>query len=237
MATRKNPRGSGRLTWSTAASFRELCEANIRFIRGELRSTPVHGGPIDVESAEIVEGMIELNRKGFLTTASQPALSDGRHAQRAWVEGFASESTALQLGAKTLHSDLLIAFFAPTEPPSSWQVPITQDDGQPFTWAGHSGVDDLDGFLAECRPSATEELMTAWFVVAIDPVWGRNDYLWQVLLEPPRDGYSAKPHPDLSLTDDAVDAALATAKAYMRQREAAVYAKRSKRVKRSKGGA
>jgi hypothetical protein len=131
---------SGASVWSSATTLAELCEVNIRFLRGELDESPSHGGLPDSETSEILEPLIQLNERGFL------------------------------------------------------------NDRHPFTWAGSPSWEDLEGYITAC-PRLTTELADLWFVAVIDPSWGRKEYLWQVLLEPLRDGYTVRPHPDLELGD------------------------------------
>jgi hypothetical protein len=60
--------------FSQIQTYPELCEANIRFLKGELPMTPYHLGPIDEETVPLVKKLVEINRRGFLTVNGQPAL-------------------------------------------------------------------------------------------------------------------------------------------------------------------
>lgn len=60
--------------WRAAKSFSDLVSLNIRYLRGELPSTPCHCGPLDSETDDIVADLLKLcTRHNVLTTCSQPA--------------------------------------------------------------------------------------------------------------------------------------------------------------------
>lgn len=172
------------MTWEDAVTFQDLVTVNIRFVQGELLRSPTYGGPVGSETGEIVEALVILNQRGLLTTGSQPAVSDGHYQQRAWVEGFASEEVAQRLDEKQLCSDIIVRTFGPWDECFCPQIPITQRDGSARTWAGSgagSSDEKLEIWSVTCRPEAIAALRTSWYVVAIDPSWGRKEYLWRTL--------------------------------------------------------
>lgn len=81
--------------WSTATTFSELIDVNIKFLKGEINESPWHCGPLNGESFSILDKLIEINEKGLLTTSSQPGVFNfienvGPYHQKAYVSGFIS---------------------------------------------------------------------------------------------------------------------------------------------------
>ncbi len=187
-----------RQVWARAQSFAQLCELTIQFIEGVLPFFPTYGSPNE-ETNDIKSALVQLNRQGLLTTGSQPAMLKPDYAQRAWVEGFARKKTALVFAAKSLYSDVHIVVFPPRVE-RGYMIPITVADGRPYTWAGASAYFELEPcFKKVCNARAMRALTSAWYVVAIDLVWGRKEHLWEILLAANQPGYSARPHPDLGI--------------------------------------
>lgn len=65
------------------------------WLKGTLKYHPTNGDLPDSETNEIVEGLVQLNRRGFVTTFSQPDVSipeSGSGQQRAAVEGFPNQA-------------------------------------------------------------------------------------------------------------------------------------------------
>ena len=84
--------------WQKIETFAGLCELNARFMEGKIRFTPGwFGEGLDAESEPIAPYLAAFNRAGFLTVVSQPGLDEGYSKQRAVVEGFACEATALRI--------------------------------------------------------------------------------------------------------------------------------------------
>lgn len=189
--------------WAEAETLEDLIAVNLRWLRGEGFSHPLGGDEPDAETSEILDDLLCLNRRGLLTTFSQPADLDDAGGQRAAVEGYATEQVARVIGAVTLHTDLLVFIYEPGEH-GGYQVPITVWDYHPYTWCGEAwGDEDLQWF-AEYRPRAMRVLRTLWTVTAIDPKWGRKRYLWRELRRAtnptsPASPYSISPSPKLGL--------------------------------------
>ncbi len=134
------------------------------------------------ETGPIREVLAAINRRGFVTTFSQPGvpLDDEGGAQRASVEGYATEGVARRLGALALWTDLIMLVFPPGDYESGYQVPITVEEFRPFTWLGaYYGHVELEPYAEDCSPEAVGELVRAWRVSIIDPRWGRESYLWE----------------------------------------------------------
>lgn len=74
--------------WSTACSFADLQGFMLRFLRGDLCTTPTYGAPLDAESESIREKLITITERGLITTMSQPGLDEPSGLQqRAFIIG------------------------------------------------------------------------------------------------------------------------------------------------------
>ncbi|MDX3656256.1 hypothetical protein PV646_02950 [Streptomyces sp. ID05-26A] len=173
-----------RLLWKGPATVGQLGELMAQWLDGTITYQPGYGAPgPDPETSELVEVLAAVNRAGVLTTFSQPGepLVDG-HAQRASLDGFCTEHTADLLRRATLHTDLVTLIFPPGSQEGG-QVVVTVDDGQEFTWLGSPA--DLghlyDIYGDDLSEAAIEALGDAWQLHIVDPVWGRNDLLWDQL--------------------------------------------------------
>jgi len=193
--------------WRRAQTLDDLGELTAKWIKGDLKYHPCYGEGVDSETVPLREILAKYNRKGFVTTFSQPAVSIGNEGcgQRACVEGYAREDLAKRIATLGLHTDLLIFIFAPGVR-GGYQIPITVEEFHPFTWCGGCwDFEELDCLTKICGASALLSLRSAWKVTAIDLQWGREAYLWEhvsrVLDEPenPNKPYSVMPSPHLGL--------------------------------------
>jgi len=60
--------------YEEASTFKNLVCLNIAFLKGILNETPYHGGPVDNETIPLLSQLINLNKKGFLSTNGQPGI-------------------------------------------------------------------------------------------------------------------------------------------------------------------
>ena len=173
--------------WQESETFEGLCELNARFMEGKIRFIPgCSGEGLDAESEPIAPYLAAFNRAGFLTVVSQPGLDEGYSKQRAFVEGFACEATALRIERLSLCSDLYI-YVAGAGESGGCRTTVTIDHLRPHAWAGDAALDetglvvDMQGYEAVCSDSAMEDLKQTCFVSVIDLCWGRTKYLWDTL--------------------------------------------------------
>lgn len=186
-------------SWGTAQTLEDLGELTALWLLGEVPECPTQGGPPDAETAEIIQALVECNRRGFVTEFSQPGkpLRDGS-GQRAAVSGYAPEPLAKKLFAASLHSDLVVLIFQPGAE-GGYSIPVTADVFHPYTRVGCFCGELAEEFCRHLGPLATLAVLTAWYVAVIDPSWGRRDYLWHTLLkalrEPESERFFAEPWP------------------------------------------
>ena len=167
-----------RSSWQRAQSYTELCELAARFVEGRERSFPGWGAQrLDAESEPLVPALAALNRAGFLTLASQPGTLDGVDSceQRAFASGFCrtADARALRrLGARCFRRGA----------PGRAGVPVSRRSGRARVYAGHNAFEsELELFAGAVGERALAELARGVYWSIWDPVWGREEWLWQKL--------------------------------------------------------
>lgn len=87
--------------WGQPKSIQDLSELLIRFIEGKLDRLPWSDAPITAESNAIKDNLIDLNKRGFLTVNSQPAVNGAKssHPVYGWGpnNGFVYQKAYLEL--------------------------------------------------------------------------------------------------------------------------------------------
>lgn len=61
--------------WGTPLAIRDLSNLFVRYMEGKVESLPWSEQPITAEASSIRDDLIDLNRRGFLTINSQPAVN------------------------------------------------------------------------------------------------------------------------------------------------------------------
>jgi hypothetical protein len=169
--------------WRSARSLEEIGELVAQWLEGHLLYQPAYLAPGPAaETSGLIPVLAAINRKGLVTRNSQPgrALQDG-YGQRAWVTGFCTQKTLWQLEDLVLPTELVLIASPPL---AGWSigVPITIVGGR----ANTHGCQRLDlqgiQFLYGADlPAGVAALSESWQVDLIDPSWGRDSLLWQVL--------------------------------------------------------
>jgi hypothetical protein len=188
-----------RATWRAARTLADLGELTARWLEGEIRSQPGYADPApgedwgpDPETRALVPVLAAANRAGFVTSGSQPGVSDLGYdgawwSQRAAVEGFASDVTLARLRAVALAASLIVIAHRPRR----WRttrcdaVCVTRRAGRDVTGFGvclsRRHLRDSWVGYGVCHPNAVAALCQAWQVTLVDPLWGRDSVLWPVL--------------------------------------------------------
>jgi hypothetical protein len=150
---------------SAADTLQSRGDEVARWLEGQIQETATHGGPPDAETLPLIPFLLKMNRSGYVTDNSQPGERSGSSMQRATVSGHCRQEQAACLASLTLEGDLIVIV---TEPgcDSSYQLPVSIEDGRTFTIAAGRGYD---------------ELRDHYFVEVIDPRWGRNE-LWPTVV-------------------------------------------------------
>lgn len=194
-------------SWAHAHTLVDLGEMTARWVLGEVGVVPGQDCEPDPETVEISDYLVAINLLGLVTDFSQPAAeADGERltSQRAAVSGWCTPENARRLTRVTLEWDLIVLLNEP-DTYCYTQIPITQDPGGPtegrsdayaiwdtaedvagaFTFLG-SGMDPSASeavFADICPPDALQAVRAAWYVAALDPVWGRRHELWTALID------------------------------------------------------
>lgn len=95
------------ILYREARTFKNLVCLNIAFLKGILNETPYHLGKIDDETIPLLSQLIELNKKGFLSTSGQPGIIsdfispiDGvcyQENQKSFIRGYMHKSLSVKL--------------------------------------------------------------------------------------------------------------------------------------------
>lgn len=193
--SRRDMSGNDRAEWGSARTLGDLGELTARWLEGGIGLQPGYCGPSDIEDPALVPVLARLNRAGFVTTGSQPAFDgpgyEGAHwQQRAAVEGFAAAGVALPLCVAAREAGLTVIVHDPAGLPR-WRygygksVTVTRRAGEHHTGFGvqlpRRHIRDAHIGYGICHPGAVDALCGAWQVTVIDPEWGRNDRLWDVV--------------------------------------------------------
>lgn len=170
------------IAWSQASSLRDLGILTANWLEGAMATQPMYGGGPDNETRPLINHLAAYNRAGFITHGSQPGTPfRNGWAQRAWVEGWCTEATARRIEAELLGTDLIVGYTPPGN--DAWtRICITTAGGQPNTTACAMTRDYLIEQYRDVLPAAMPTLINAWQVFVIDPIWGRNDVLWDAVL-------------------------------------------------------
>jgi methylenetetrahydrofolate reductase (NADPH) len=99
--------------WGQPKSFKDLSDILIRFLEGKLDRLPWSDSPITAEANAIKDKLLALNRRGFLTINSQPAVDGVKssHPIFGWgpKNGFVYQKAYLELMVPSYLIDELIA--------------------------------------------------------------------------------------------------------------------------------
>lgn len=201
--------------WMKAKNLYDLGELTAQWLEGKIRWHFSQPAKPDLETSEIADYLIQINRLGFVTDFSQPAaeLRNG-FGQRACVSGFSNKDTAKKLATLNLHTDLIVFIFKPERPSSmkvyGYQIPVTIENYHPFTWCGSVTGDEIESYEEMLGDEALTSIAESWYITAIDTKWGRKAYLWENLIETlserkdPSNKYSVEPYPGHNLDVDYV---------------------------------
>lgn len=179
--------------WRNARSIGELGGAMAGWLEGHIDSRPGYVprcGPDD-ETAHLVPVLARLNRRGWVTTDSQPGLAgpafDGRRwEQRAAVQGYIAVGDPL-LGRviRTARAAGLIvtAYGAGRAVGPARGLVATRWGGEPHTGFGGRtrGVQRAPELFGVGRLARRELVRQGVALAVIDPVWGRDTVLWSAL--------------------------------------------------------
>jgi hypothetical protein len=181
--------------WEDAESYAELCALMERFVLGELEAWPYHQGPRDPETEEIAHALAHANRRGYLTTGSQPGRDTpdswaGRWEQRAEVSGFATDDVRDRL-LKIMAPEPMISMqvhrasprFLTRSVDHSTSVTITRVEGRRYTTGnGRLNRRAVEFMWQGIHDRLVAEILPMNQVSIIDTEFGPHTRLWDRLV-------------------------------------------------------
>lgn len=170
------------VTWTSAATIPVLGELTAEWLDGRLPSHPLYHGRPDPETVELIPVLSALNRRGLVTTGSQPGLRHEQTEQRAFLDGFASPELAEELFRVCFEARLRVLVAHPGENDDARFV-VTRESEKAVTWSGCLPSEELALFRPYVSEAAMTELAGACRFVVVDRVWGPSATLWESLQE------------------------------------------------------
>jgi Domain of unknown function (DUF6919) len=177
--------------WRDARSIGDLGGAMAGWLEGRIDSWPGCSTGPDDETLPLVPVLARLNRRGFVTTLSQPgdggAMADGRPwVQRAAVEGYIAAGDPLlnRVIRAARAAGLIVTAYGAGRAvgPSRGLVATRRGTETGLTLGGRPRglrhAPELSGVGRQARRQLAREGVA---LAVIDPVWGRDDVLWDLL--------------------------------------------------------
>lgn len=65
-------------------SYKNLIDVNVAFFQGKISETPYHLAPVDEETIPLLNSLIKINKKGFLSIEGQSALKVTKFISKTW---------------------------------------------------------------------------------------------------------------------------------------------------------
>jgi hypothetical protein len=173
--------GRAWVAWQQARTLAELGELTAQWLEGATPQRPMYIGAPDPETKPLIPHLVGYNRRGYLTDQSQPGspLENG-WAQRAWVHGFGTAELADRIEDALLDTELIVGR-TPPGGDNPTRICVTIGHERAWTIGGAMRASYLAEQYREAIPAALPALLNAWQIEVIDPVWGRNDLLWDRL--------------------------------------------------------
>ncbi|RJE27068.1 Methylenetetrahydrofolate reductase [Aspergillus sclerotialis] len=146
--------------WGEPKSLKDLTELFIRFLEGDLERLPWSDTPITAEAKAIKPNLINLNKRGFLTINSQPAVNGARssHPVYGWgpKNGFVYQKAYLELLVPPYLYDELMARIEKNEDLTYHAVnkagelkTNTRDSPNALTWGIFAGREIIQPTIVE----------------------------------------------------------------------------------------
>lgn len=186
--------------WRDARSIGDLGGAMAGWLEGHITSQPGCSTGPDEETLPLVPVLARLNRRGWVTTMSQPGYVGGDWHQRACVEGWirADDPLLLRIVRAARAAGLIVTAYGAgrTVGPRKGLSVSRRGDESRTGCGGRYGRSHHRAELPGIGRRARRQLARHGVVLAvIDPVWGRDDVLWSVLDQLCDEGVTNAPAP------------------------------------------
>lgn len=178
--------------WRDARSIGDLGGAMAGWLEGRVPDRPGYcAARPDAETAHLVPVLARLNRRGWVTTDSQPGergtAYDGRPwTQRAAVQGYTAASDPLLprvIRAARAAGFVVTAYGAGRRVGPLRGVTVTRWGGEAHSVFGGQpqGLWRAPELSGVGRPARRELVRHGVALAVVDPVWGRDCALWALL--------------------------------------------------------
>lgn len=173
--------------WRDARSIGDLGGATAGWLAGRISSHPNCSAGPDDETLLLVPALVRLNRRGWVTTCSQPgdggtAIDGRRWEQRAYVEGWISCTNPLlnrTIRAARAAGLIVTAHGVGRAVGPRRGLTVSRCGDESRTGAG--GRYRTTGLPGIGRLARRDLARYGVALAVIDPVWGRDTVLWPVL--------------------------------------------------------
>ena len=150
-----------RMWWSFPRNIGDICNLFVRYVLGDLKCLPWSDSPISAEVLSIRESLVDLNRRGFLTVNSQPAVNgeksshpvygwgpkNGYVYQKAYLECFCHPKILDQLLGK-IEKDPNMTFHAVNKH-GDLRTNTYSDGPNAVTWGVYPGKEIIQPTIVE----------------------------------------------------------------------------------------
>lgn len=177
--------------WRDARSIGDLGGAMAGWLEGRIAAHPGCSAGPDDETLPLVPVLARLNRRGYVTTMSQPGYlgmaEDGRPwEQRACVEGWIATDDPLLL--RTVRAARAAGLFVTVHGAGRSVGPrkgltVSRWGGDPRLGVGgrYGRLRRRSEWRGAGRRARRQLAREGVAMAVVDPVWGRDDVLWSVL--------------------------------------------------------
>lgn len=177
------------IEWYTASSLDEYKSLTKEFLRGQLKSTLWHYGPLEDESKTLVSDLQFINTLGLIPTNSQPGVFWNplhRLQQRAYIEGFTTLEKADRIAQKAQKYSLTVHTKQNSNLATDiYRTPITRSrPGRTYSYGPKDSVQStLYGLQKKSFMSESWAVLESAVTVSImDLNWGSNR-MWKHVIE------------------------------------------------------
>lgn len=183
-----------------AKNYQQLKELTVKFLKGELKETNSHYGPICEETYLIRSLLIIINELGCVTSSSQPGLIEEDYHQRAYVTMLIAkkkydifkkriEKKMGKVHVKILSEDLIDDEILAEDIPDYWQrnrywVSASFLSDEYFEGHTHLGITEGVNCYSFQDIDIYQELNANYYQIeVVDLNWGQKDLLFREIIK------------------------------------------------------
>lgn len=175
--------------WEQAESLEDLGRLMADWLTGSMSYCPGCSGTPFEETEHLIPSLAHANRRGFVTTDSQPGFRnilgyDGnKWCQRPAVSGFVSSwKTKDHLTRQARRAGMRVFVYEPGHKVRDDYMEVTLSGGEVQTCFGSRiGRRDLANIWSGIGRSAWKDVLDAAQLTIVDPRWENRPELWNIL--------------------------------------------------------